>query len=309
MGGSSFGGGRSSGSFSRGSSFGGGSFGAASSFGGASRSVGASAFGGAGSSFGSSAFGAPSRSTTHIHVGSPLGFFTPSYGVVSTYSASSALFNLMLLGFVAFVAVQVAQSFFNNGSYGGAASTGAAPVTLVRLQVGCLGMAKQLKRDLDSLAERADTSSQAGLHFMLQEAVLSLLRNPDYCVYADSGSKALSDPDQAEERFQALSLRERSKFKEETLVNVGGKKRSKAMTQGSDGVNELTVVTILVAAEASLQLPKVRTSADLREALSILGGLGAGQVLAVELMWTPQADNDYYTRDELINDYPNMVPL
>ncbi|GFH25052.1 DUF1517-domain-containing protein, partial [Haematococcus lacustris] len=46
----------------------------------------------------------------------------------------------------------------------------AGPVTVARLQVGLLGLARGLKSDLDQLATRADTSSTPGLHLVLQAA-------------------------------------------------------------------------------------------------------------------------------------------
>jgi uncharacterized membrane protein len=74
-------------------------------------------------------------------------------------------------------------------------------------------------------------------------------------------------------------------------------------------VNELMVVTIVVAAEGGLKLPPIRTSQDLRSALNTLAGISPSSVVAVELLWTPQAEGDYYTRDEVIADYPDLVPL
>ncbi len=34
-----------------------------------------------------------------------------------------------------------------------------------------------------------------------------------------------------------------------------------------------------------------------------------GQVMAVEVLWTPQDEDDYYTRDELFMDYPTLNTL
>lgn len=75
------------------------------------------------------------------------------------------------------------------------------------------------------------------------------------------------------------------------------------------GVDELLVVTLVVASEQALSLPSIRSPEDLRTALQALGGISASQVLAMELLWTPQAENDYFTRDEVISDYPGLVPL
>lgn len=37
--------------------------------------------------------------------------------------------------------------------------------------------------------------------------------------------------------------------------------------------------------------------------------LSVVQILAVEVMWTPQDENDTYTRDELFLDYPTLNTL
>jgi uncharacterized membrane protein len=66
-------------------------------------------------------------------------------------------------------------------------------------QVGLLGMARDLQKDLDQMADKADTSTDAGLHYLLTECVLALLRNPQYWVYASSASASERSPEAAEQ--------------------------------------------------------------------------------------------------------------
>ena len=51
------------------------------------------------------------------------------------------------------------------------------------------------------------------------------MRNPEYVQYGAASVSNQRDLDKGEAKFNALSLEERSKFKEETLVNVGGRTR------------------------------------------------------------------------------------
>lgn len=47
-------------------------------------------------------------------------------------------------------------------------SAGYASLTLTKVQVGLVSLARQLKEDLDEIAATADTSSNAGLQMLLQ---------------------------------------------------------------------------------------------------------------------------------------------
>ena len=57
------------------------------------------------------------------------------------------------------------------------------------------------------------------------ETVLALLRNPDYAVYGEGVTSRQRGLDNGESAFNRMSMEERSKVKEETLVNVGGRSR------------------------------------------------------------------------------------
>ena len=57
------------------------------------------------------------------------------------------------------------------------------------------------------------------------ETVLSLLRNPDQCVYGSASVNNERSLDAGEDAFNRLSMEERGKVKEETLVNYGGRSR------------------------------------------------------------------------------------
>ena len=58
-----------------------------------------------------------------------------------------------------------------------------APMSVVKMQVGLLGSARELQRDLNRMANNLDTSTPQGLHYLLTETVLALRRNPQYAVY------------------------------------------------------------------------------------------------------------------------------
>ncbi len=187
-------------------------------------------------------------------------------------------------------------------------------VSVARIQVGLLAQARDLQVDLNRIASSADTGTKAGLTKVLQETTLSLLRNPEYWAYADieaSQTKLLA----AEQAFNQLAIAERSKFTGETLSNVNAQlSQAKAKAAlGSSGdlalleaPGEYIVATVLVAAQGALNLPTVDSAENVRTALNRIGSISGEQLVAVEVLWTPQVSGETLTADELIAEYPNL---
>ncbi|RVW27467.1 hypothetical protein CK203_094359 [Vitis vinifera] len=101
----------------------------------------------------------------------------------------------------------------------------------------------ELQRDLNRIAETADTSTTEGLSYILTETTLALLRHPDYCISGYSSVDVKRSIEEGEKRFNRLSLEERGKFDEETLVNVNNiKKQSTTSHRVSGFRNEYIVV-------------------------------------------------------------------
>jgi hypothetical protein len=65
--------------------------------------------------------------------------------------------------------------------------------------------------------------------------------------------------EEAEDLFNEMSMDERGKFAEETLVNVNDRKRSTkaAAGEGDGNINEYILVTIIAAADGGVKLPTV----------------------------------------------------
>jgi uncharacterized membrane protein len=189
-------------------------------------------------------------------------------------------------------------------------------VSVTRLQVGLLAQARDLQTELNHIAETADTNTPAGRSEILQEASLALLRHPEYWVYAGSGTQQ-AKLNAAESQFNRLSLAERSKFSEETLSNVNNQLKavlSKEALSGEDnptrliseGPGEYIIVTLLAATLGKCQIPAINSADDLRQALRQIGSLGGEQLLAIEVLWTPQAPGDTLTSDDLFAEYPDL---
>jgi uncharacterized membrane protein len=224
------------------------------------------------------------------------------------FGGSFLIVKLLLLGVLAVVLIAALTGFMGSSAEEEEDVMG-GPCTIVKLQVGLLGLARDLQGDLDDIAQNADTDHPEGLQSVLQETTLSLLRNPNYCVYGYSELNQTPGQIDAEHKFNEQSLSERSKFSGETLVNYGGMSKSGSSQSSKDTSNELIVVTVVAAVAGRLELPQINSQSDLKEALSKLGGVPADALLALEVMWTPQQPGDSFSPDQLVLDYPQMNHL
>jgi uncharacterized membrane protein len=193
------------------------------------------------------------------------------------------------------------------------------PVTVNTLQIGLLAEAQTLKTDLDRITLSANTSTPAGLAESLQESTLALLRHPEYWVYANAEGQQTRLMS-AEAEFNRRTLSERSKFQEETLSNYSAQIKQKSATATlptadeasavlGQGPGEYILVTLIVASQGKLDLSKVQSAQDVKKALSQIGAVGAEDLLAMRVLWTPQASGDTLTADDLLENYPKLHRL
>jgi uncharacterized membrane protein len=273
-----------------------------------------------GGRIGGGSFRSPSRSYRAPSGGgyrSPAGggfgfpFLIPFFGFGG---GGGGLFTILI--FIA-LANFLVKSFRGAGVGGGDSEYGYSPTTISvgKVQVGLLANARNLQKELDELAYKADTGTASGRAMVLQEATLALLRHPEYWVYGAAESSQ-AGMDSAEAKFNQLALAERSKFIGETLSNVNTQLKQASQPVFPEGGGQLAelpdssgdyiVVTVLVGAEGQLKLPKINDSADIRQALQDIGGIGSDRLLAVEILWTPQAEGDTLTSDDILANYPNF---
>ncbi|XP_023770259.1 agglutinin-like protein 5 [Lactuca sativa] len=186
----------------------------------------------------------------------------------------------------------------------------AQKTSVLKLQVGLSGNIRSVQKDLNRIAEKADTSCPEGLSYILQETTRVLQRYPDYCISGYSSVDAKRSIVDVETLFNQLCIDERSKFDEETLVNVNNIRKQSATTQRPNDFNaEYIVITIVVAAGGMHKLPPINSSAKLKEALQNLATIPSSSVKAVEVLWTPQDENDTLTKQEYLEDYSLLRPL
>lgn len=234
-------------------------------------------------------------------------FIVPIFGF-----GGGGLFTLLLFMALASFIVRSFRAASSSDEYG---YTAASPtVTVARLQVGLLAQARELQADLDRIAQSADTGSSEGLAQVLQETTLALLRHPEYWVYGGSEVQQ-ARLEAAEAQFNRLALAERSKLSAETLSNVNNTLRQAEAKQALEGSGELAlpenpseyiVVSLVVAAQGKFDLPKINDSQDLRKAISQIGSVSSDRLLAMEVLWTPQAEGDTLSAEDVLVSYPDL---
>lgn len=247
--------------------------------------------------------------------GFPLLF--PFFGIGGGFGSLFTILVFLAIANFLFRAVRGAASGGEIGADGYGNDYSTSSVSVAKIQVGLLAQARELQAEFNELAETADTSSEVGRAQVLQETSLALLRHPEYWVYgaAESHKSALAS---AEAKFNQLSLAERSKFSSETLSNVNNLLRQaqqpEALTAAGGEIvpaipenpGEYIVATVIVGALGNLQLPTIHSSEDLQQALRQLGSVGSDRLLAFEVLWTPQAEGDTLSTDDVIANYPNL---
>ncbi|NEQ50713.1 MAG: DUF1517 domain-containing protein [Leptolyngbya sp. SIO3F4] len=276
----------------------------------------------AGGRIGGGSFRAPSRPSYGRTYSSPRSYRGPSSGgyypgggfgfgfplVMPLFGfGGGGLFSLLIFFAIASFLV---RSFRSSGFADGEAYTPNPKVSVARLQIGLLAKARHLQDDLNQLAQSADTSSSAGLTKVLQESTLSLLRHPEYWAYADTDTIS-TKLNSAEVEFNRLALMERSKFSHEAVSNVNNQisGRNPAKLPDADGAQpagEYLIATVIVATQGNLTLPNVNSEQDLHKALNQIGAIPSDTLMAVEVLWTPQASGETLSSDEVIAQYPNL---
>ncbi len=190
-------------------------------------------------------------------------------------------------------------------------------VNLIQLEIGLLGTAKEVPPALHQLVASVDTSTNAGLSQLLQQAALLLLRNQQYWHAASYSYRKVPYRD-AESSFNSLTLQARSKLEYETITNVDGIRRedprSLAFPGGHPPASNLPpgdyiVVVLVVASSAPLHLQTAVTADAVRDQLAEIAAASGSNLQAVEVIWQPDNTTEALSRDDLVSWYPELAPI
>jgi uncharacterized membrane protein len=184
-------------------------------------------------------------------------------------------------------------------------------VTVSLLQVALRANARRLQTLLNDWGETADTATPEGLFSLLQQVAQGLLDYSRYWTHVLASSKTVNAYEEAEELFNAWSLRERSKFSMETLTNVDGviTKRS-PVPPTLDDIPAYIVVTLILGTEGDDPLfGEIYSASALRDVLDDIRLMQPRYLLVFEMLWSPQDPNDSLTEEERATEYAEMAAI
>lgn len=170
---------------------------------------------------------------------------------------------------------------------------------------------QQLQEQLTRLAQTGDTNSKEGRAVLLRETVLALRRAEMawlYVGYRDGGPGMAAQ--QAQGAFQGLAGDYRARFRSELVRAGGGSMQATdapAMKARANEGQGTVIVTVVVVARRPLRaITNPADANDIRAAVQDRGMLDAHSLVALEVIWSPAAENDRMSTAELEQNYPEV---
>jgi uncharacterized membrane protein len=167
-----------------------------------------------------------------------------------------------------------------------------------------------VQSELDRLARTGDTKTPIGLSRLLRQSVATLQSVELAWLYAGAYNAQPMSAERAEQAFRAAATEARSRFKKELIRNADGTTsitaagEQRARREEGEGV---VVVTLVVAARRELlDIHDVKNAELLRRLLDQLAALQGQQLAAMEVIWSPSAENDRMSTAELEVLYRDM---
>ena len=163
----------------------------------------------------------------------------------------------------------------------------------------------ELQRELAAMAQRHDLRARPGLHAAALEVSALLARHAPSARYV-TWELATGD---ARSWFTNRTNDLRARFKAE-LVRNQTTQNGPAYTAKEHEGEGLVVVTVLVASKVRIpEPPQAFSAAALASVIQSIAGRNAGETLALEVIWSPAAEDDRMSSYELESHYPELQKI
>jgi uncharacterized membrane protein len=169
-----------------------------------------------------------------------------------------------------------------------------------------------LQKKFAALAARKLGGTAEGRVKMLHEVVLALTRAELSWLYVAFEPAALA-PAEAESRFLAACNKARSRFRRELIRNEGSELMAEepgaVAIRPEEGLGTVVVSLILVTRRPLSGKAGMSDAAEIRAALSDRAAVTSADLVAVEVVWSPAAEDDRMSTSELEQHYPELVVI
>jgi uncharacterized membrane protein len=194
--------------------------------------------------------------------------------------------------------------------------------SVVRLQVALNALrTKGLRATIEQRVRTADLVSSEGLGALAHQVCQDLLDHKDHIEFAHVLAEERLEDAPAEARFNTLAAEARAFFDREVIrrdargvletTRNSSKSNELFDEDGSFGVDEFFVVTLVVCVEEiDLELLRGDGAAfDVPNAATSLTSIYPRRFAGCEVVWTPAAESDILTRDEVLAEFPQLAPV
>jgi uncharacterized membrane protein len=236
-----------------------------------------------------------------------------SGGGGGSMSGGAVLMLFLLFGVIIFIAARASEH------RGGRLRRVVADVEDDEIDVSAisLGIDWRARRELQArfaeLAATGDVKTKEGRVRLLREVTLLLRRAEQAWLYAGVVNHSLASRETAEASFRHAAADARARYKKELVrADEGGVRRTEPGEQTARRTEGEGVVVVTVVVAARREIVDVDIAADarsLRQLLSIMSSMVAHQLAALEVIWSPSAENDRMSTAELETLYPELAKI
>eukprot|EP00536_Pseudo-nitzschia_multiseries_P005835 jgi/Psemu1/254835/estExt_Genewise1Plus.C_1170003 len=169
---------------------------------------------------------------------------------------------------------------------------------------------------LDRLSQTARTDNRVGIQNLSSQVALEILRRRSSIVSASSSTKHYNSRDKALREFQNRSIKERSKFENETVNKYGGvdysSSPSSLLKGGESGPSDratMAVITLVLAIDGdSTKLNKIKSMSDVEQSLQKIASDSkvSDCLQSAEILWTPEDRGETLGIRDVTADYPEL---
>lgn len=221
--------------------------------------------------------------------------------------------GLALLAFVIFSVIMFAGKQEKSARRRGGGRKPGGAGGRIRVSTLSLGLDWRARKDLQALLDRlgrtGDMSRPKGRADALREVAQALARAEASWLYVTPSEPKKLPKSDAQRVFTERANEYRARFRREVVRNEQGDVRTVAAPEMRARAEEgegTVVVTLVVAARRDLKSLKVADGGRIHAALESLAKLGPNDLVALEVIWSPAAENDRMSTAELEQNYPEM---